>query len=268
LPDVATWRDSYCGAGPTKTLMRAALVELQHGQCGLCLREIGYLQCDHDHVTCLVRCMLSQSCNNREGNRWAESPVLDAYRSNPPASGAGWLWQVTPLAAAAWRKVGHGTRSSMPVVVPPELLDLASVVELLVLGAADRQAREAGAILQTVVLPNGESGKYDETEAPPPACTGKVDWWSVEVEHGGDDPSFVTDDALSVLATELTAHSGSVIGGGGHAQWGARLSVRAPSAVDAVTAASVILYRAGGIADLPNWSVVRAQAIREDTLRP
>jgi hypothetical protein len=93
-----------------------------------------------------------------------------------------------------------------------------------------------------------------------------VDWWSIALDHRGDDPSLVTDDALGELVKELAPHSGIVTGGGGHPSWGARMSVQAPSAVDAITVATVILYRAGAIAELPNWPVLRAEAVREDEL--
>lgn len=86
------------------------------------------------------------------------------------------------------------------------------------------------------------------------------------VEALGDDPALVTDDALGGLVTELVPHSGSVTGGGGHAAWGARVSVEAGSAVQAVTRAAAIVAWSAAKTGLPAWPVVRAEAVREDVL--
>ena len=73
--------------------MRAALAEVQGHQCALCLAAGKFLVLDHEHETCLARGMLCRSCNGREGTCPAGSdPVIDAYRANPPAAGAGWSW--------------------------------------------------------------------------------------------------------------------------------------------------------------------------------
>lgn len=86
------------------------------------------------------------------------------------------------------------------------------------------------------------------------------------VEALGDNPLLVTDDALGGMATELMPHSGIVTGGGGHAAWGARVSVEAGSAVQAVTRAAAIVAWSAAKTGLPAWPVVRAEATREDVL--
>jgi hypothetical protein len=68
------------------------------------------------------------------------------------------------------------------------------------------------------------------------------------------------------MATELMPHSGIVTGGGGHAAWGARVSVEAGSAVQAVTRAAAIVAWSAAKTGLPAWPVVRAEATREDVL--
>lgn len=93
-----------------------------------------------------------------------------------------------------------------------------------------------------------------------------MDWWSVSVEHRGDDGSLVADEALGDLVNALVPHSGIVTGGGGHAAWGAMVSVQASTAADAVTLAAAIVARHGSAADLPRWPLVRAEAVREDAL--
>jgi hypothetical protein len=91
-------------------------------------------------------------------------------------------------------------------------------------------------------------------------------WYSVLIERRGDDASLVTDDAMDVLLDVLQPHHAVVIGGGGHALYGARMSVESASPVAAVNEASVYL-RCGAIdAGLPEWSTVRAEAVREDVL--
>ncbi len=85
------------------------------------------------------------------------------------------------------------------------------------------------------------------------------------VEALGDTPALVTDDALGGMATELMPHSG-IVTGGGHAAWGARVSVEAGSAVQAVTRAAAIVAWSAAKTGLPAWPVVRAEATREDVL--
>jgi hypothetical protein len=89
-------------------------------------------------------------------------------------------------------------------------------------------------------------------------------WWSVFVETRGEDPPPVTDYALGDFAAALVAHGGVVTGGGGHPSWGARVSVDAATAIEAVAEAAALVVTAAAAAGLPAWPVVRAAAVRED----
>lgn len=71
---------------------RAALTAMQGGRCAVC-QTGGPLQADHDHDTGLLRGMLCQSCNVREG-RTGGDPAIDAYRASPPAAALGWMWKL------------------------------------------------------------------------------------------------------------------------------------------------------------------------------
>jgi Recombination endonuclease VII len=53
-------------SGLGKVGKRAALTAVQDGRCAICGAEVP-LHADHDHDTGLLRGMLCQSCNNREG---------------------------------------------------------------------------------------------------------------------------------------------------------------------------------------------------------
>jgi hypothetical protein len=91
-------------------------------------------------------------------------------------------------------------------------------------------------------------------------------WFSVHIETRGDDPAEVTGDQLGDLVNALVPHSGVVIGGADRARWGATVSVEADSAVLAVAKAAAIVRRFGADVFLPDWPVVRAEAVREDVL--
>lgn len=91
-------------------------------------------------------------------------------------------------------------------------------------------------------------------------------WWSVWVEHRGEDPNLVTDEALGELVNALAPNSGIVTGGSGHATWGARISVQAATAVQAVTRATAIVAWSAAKTGLPDWPVVHAEATRADLL--
>lgn len=89
-------------------------------------------------------------------------------------------------------------------------------------------------------------------------------WWSVFVETHGEDPQLVTEYALEDFVSTLVAHSGVVTGGSGHPTWGARVSVEATSAIEAVAEAAALVVRAAAAVGLPAWPLIRAEAVRED----
>jgi hypothetical protein len=92
LPPVPDYRDFYDHRG-TKYAMRGALTSMQDGRCATCLRRPQHLVLDHEHFTGLARGMLCRGCNVLEGHLFVRDPaVFKMYRANPPAFGAGWLW--------------------------------------------------------------------------------------------------------------------------------------------------------------------------------
>jgi hypothetical protein len=95
-------------SGLGKAGKRAALTAMQGGRCALC-GSAGPLCADHDHDTGLLRGMLCQSCNNREGRAGAD-PRLDAYRDSPPPAGLLWMWELprwrTPADTARTAELG------------------------------------------------------------------------------------------------------------------------------------------------------------------
>jgi Recombination endonuclease VII len=100
LPAVDTWPDLAAVGGKTKAKMRAILTEVQSGLCAMCLQPSSALALDHDHFTGLVRGMLDRSCNVTEGHVFGtETELVKLYRANPPAFGAGWIWDSCGYAA-------------------------------------------------------------------------------------------------------------------------------------------------------------------------
>jgi Recombination endonuclease VII len=119
VPDIRNRR------GPTNQVMRAALAEIQGHLCALCLAVGKFLVLDHDHETGLARGMICRACNIREGY-WgfdANSPVFAAYHANPPAAGAGWIWDsygsVGRTALARARAAGD--LSAISCIAPADL---------------------------------------------------------------------------------------------------------------------------------------------------
>jgi hypothetical protein len=121
LPAAAGWADVSHLRGPTSQAMRRTLAAVQRQMCALCLTAGKPLMLDHDHETGLARGMLCRSCNGREGRGAYSIPVLRAYRSNPPAAGAGWIWDASGSVARAMlaRAKANGDRSgAIPACVP------------------------------------------------------------------------------------------------------------------------------------------------------
>jgi predicted DNA-binding transcriptional regulator AlpA len=90
--------------------------------------------------------------------------------------------------------------------------------------------------------------------------------YSVLIEARGDDDQVVTHEAIDVFATVLFAHAGTVSGAPGYRSWSAMISVDTPNAVTAAVAAESLISKAAYDAGLPDWPVVRAEAVREDVL--
>lgn len=84
-------------SGLSRPQKRAALLAKQEDKCAACGRVVR-LVADHDHRTGLLRGMLCQSDNLREGAMGSllmsgDYPVIDAYLADPPA-GYEWMWDL------------------------------------------------------------------------------------------------------------------------------------------------------------------------------
>lgn len=86
------------------------------------------------------------------------------------------------------------------------------------------------------------------------------------IETRGDDDQVVTDEAIDAFATALLPYAGTVSGGPGYRSWSAMIFVETPEAVAAAVAAESLVSKAAHDAGLPDWPVVRAEALREDVL--
>lgn len=89
----------------------------QNGRCAVCKERRSTLLVDHDHVTMLVRGLLCEGCNVREGKS-AFAPWFRLYRENPPAKLVG----LTVKYGSHYRKTQRQTTTApMPDMV--QLLD-------------------------------------------------------------------------------------------------------------------------------------------------
>jgi hypothetical protein len=78
-------------SGLSRAEKRAELMRLQGGLCAIYGSTGNRLQVDHDHETGLMRGLLCQSCNTREGHAVGDARFA-AYRAAPPAAGLQWFW--------------------------------------------------------------------------------------------------------------------------------------------------------------------------------
>jgi hypothetical protein len=99
-----------------------------------------------------------------------------------------------------------------------------------------------------------------------------VDWWSVSVEARAEGIGDIAGNGeISVSAmgafTDLTTpYDGSIVADTERARWTATLSIEAAGAPEAVAEAARLVTTLAADAGLPGWPVVRATAIRQDTL--
>jgi hypothetical protein len=97
-----------------------------------------------------------------------------------------------------------------------------------------------------------------------------VAWFRVSIDFRGDNPFELTvdelGDRLGDLVNELMRYSGVGIGGGAHAQCGITMSLESATTLTAIADAAAIIRRACSDVFLPNWSIVRVEAVRQDVL--
>jgi hypothetical protein len=99
-----------------------------------------------------------------------------------------------------------------------------------------------------------------------------VDWWSVSVEARAEGISGIAGNgeiAVSAMGvfTDLTRpYDGSIVADTERSRWTATLSIEATGAPEAVAEADRLVTALAADAGLPGWPVVRATAIRGDTL--
>jgi hypothetical protein len=102
-------------------------------------------------------------------------------------------------------------------------------------------------------------------------CTiADVSWFSVSVETRGDDPLGMTEDEfgerLGDLVVALEPYHGVVTGGSDPVRWGARISIELATPTGGATEAAAIIRRVAAEVFLPDWPVVRVEAVCEDVL--
>src|SRR5262245_34143031 len=85
--------DGWDDSGLSRAEKRARLYQLQGGRCAICGEHAESLHVDHDHATGLMRGLLCQTCNVREGRPGGSYLDIEAYRASPPAADLRWMWE-------------------------------------------------------------------------------------------------------------------------------------------------------------------------------
>lgn len=99
-----------------------------------------------------------------------------------------------------------------------------------------------------------------------------MDWWSVSVEARAEGIGEIAGNgeiAVSAMGgfTDLTRpYDGSIVADTERSRWTATLSIEAAGPPEAVAEAVRLVTTFAADAGLPGWPVVRATAIRQDTL--
>ena len=90
--------------------------------------------------------------------------------------------------------------------------------------------------------------------------------WSIHLAHAGRGT--YDERLLEHLADALTPHAGITTGSPsvGASSWGARITVAAEDALQAIAAASAIVEAAGRAVPLPPWPIVAIDLLRDDAL--
>lgn len=87
-------------------------------------------------------------------------------------------------------------------------------------------------------------------------------FFSVLVQARADGGSEIDDVALAAFAAAARPHHASVTGTS--REWSARISVEAAGAADGAALGVALLALLARQAELPEWPVIRAEAVRED----
>ena len=92
------------------------------------------------------------------------------------------------------------------------------------------------------------------------------DWYSVHIEARAPEgaAAVIQEEAVDQLMDLLEEHSGGVTSG--TVSWGATISVQALTVLDGTSRASAIISSMAEKAHMPDWPMVRAEAVREDIL--
>ena len=90
--------------------------------------------------------------------------------------------------------------------------------------------------------------------------------WTVAVERGAPEPAdtAVTDAAIVAFGEQLVPLAASVAGGPDWDHYGARVSIKAATALEAAQLAQEEVEIAAAAAGLPDWPIVRLYVTRED----
>jgi len=91
-------------------------------------------------------------------------------------------------------------------------------------------------------------------------------WFSVRLEARAPEgvAQIVDEDAADRLTALLVEHHGTVSSAAG--RWGVTMGLEEPDPVRAAAVAAALVESLAAVAGLPDWPVVRVEAVREDVL--
>jgi hypothetical protein len=91
-------------------------------------------------------------------------------------------------------------------------------------------------------------------------------WFSVHLEARAPEgvAQIVNQDAADRLMDLLVQHDGIVSSGAG--QWGVTIGLEEPDPVRAAAVAAALVESLAAAAGLPDWPMVRVEAVRDDVL--
>jgi uncharacterized protein YggL (DUF469 family) len=93
-----------------------------------------------------------------------------------------------------------------------------------------------------------------------------MDWYSITVEFRGNDEQHVTAEGIDTFMSLVEPYDGVASGGPGYESYDATVGLTAPGASEATEQARALVRNAARQAQLPDWPIVRLEAVREDVL--
>jgi hypothetical protein len=94
----------------------------------------------------------------------------------------------------------------------------------------------------------------------------ETSWFSVRLEARAPEgvAQTVDEDAADKLTTLLVEHHGTVSSDAG--RWGVTMGLEEPGPVRAAAVAAALVESLAAVAGLPDWPMVRVEAVRDDVL--